>query len=78
MSKEQQVLCAKHDVGQEAREQGGRHLPHGEAPLSVEQLDLVPHQLLELGHDQAPLLLYAPIERHRLRVRPQPRMQLPV
>lgn len=56
----------------------GVHLPHGKAPLGVEQLDLVPNQLLELAHYEVALLFNAPIECHWLRVRPEPCVQLPV
>ena len=46
------------------------HLPHGEEPLGVQELELVLDELLEVADDEAALLLHPAVECHRLRIRP--------
>ena len=54
------------------------HLPHGEEPLGIQELQLVLDQLLEVADDEAALLLHPAIECHRLCICPQSGMQLPI
>ena len=54
------------------------HLPHAEVPLRGQQAALVADELAEALPDERALLGDAAVEGHRLRVGPQPRMQLSV
>lgn len=53
-------------------------LHNAKLPLSVQQPSLVLDQLLELGGDDSTLFLDSSIERDRLCIRSQPRLQVPV
>ena len=55
-----------------------RHLPHAEAPLRAQQRRLMRNERAEAPADERPLLLNAAVECDGLRIRAQPRLQLPV